>query len=99
MADDIGGLHSLESYGTVVLVAGGIGITHPMSYMQEFVSGFAARSTAVRKVTLVWVVRSLGEYSTIRTKPNQCTDESRPSNVDPTMDDYTPQPPGYSSTQ
>ncbi|KAI9037795.1 ferric reductase family protein [Aspergillus affinis] len=61
-----GGLHSLNSYGTVVLVAGGIGITHPMSYMQEFVSGFAARMTAVRKVTLVWVVRSLDHLTWIQ---------------------------------
>ncbi|KAA8647755.1 NADPH oxidase family protein [Aspergillus tanneri] len=61
-----GGLHSLSSYGTVVLIAGGIGITHPMSYMQAFVNGFAARSTAVRRVCLVWVVRSLDHLSWIQ---------------------------------
>ncbi|KAL2844727.1 ferric reductase like transmembrane component-domain-containing protein [Aspergillus pseudoustus] len=60
-----GGLHSLSSYGTVVLVAGGVGITHPMSYLHEFVEGFAARTTAVRKVSLIWVIRSIDHLSWI----------------------------------
>ncbi|GFF59051.1 putative ferric-chelate reductase [Aspergillus lentulus] len=54
-----GGLHSLASYGTVLLIAGGIGITHPLSYLREFADGFSDRSMAVRRVTLVWVVRHL----------------------------------------
>ncbi|EAW11758.1 ferric reductase family protein [Aspergillus clavatus NRRL 1] len=54
-----GGLHSLASYGTVLLIAGGIGITHPLSYLHEFIDGFSSRSIAVRKVTLVWVVRHI----------------------------------------
>ncbi|KAL2802717.1 ferric reductase like transmembrane component-domain-containing protein [Aspergillus granulosus] len=60
-----GGLHSLSSYGTVLLVAGGIGITHPMSYLHEFVEGFAARTIAVRRVSLIWVIRSLDHLSWI----------------------------------
>ncbi|KAL2817277.1 ferric reductase NAD binding domain-containing protein [Aspergillus cavernicola] len=60
-----GGLHSLTSYGTVILIAGGIGITHPMSYMHEFVEGFAARTIAIRKISLVWVIRSLNHLSWI----------------------------------
>lgn len=59
----IGGLHSLSSYGTILLVAGGIGITHPMSYLHEIMSGFSQKSTAVRKVSLIWVIRSIGEYA------------------------------------
>ncbi|GIC84420.1 ferric reductase family protein [Aspergillus udagawae] len=54
-----GGIHSLASYGTVLLIAGGIGITHPISYLREFADGFSNRSMAVRRVTLVWVVRHL----------------------------------------
>lgn len=57
-----GGLHSLASYGTVLLIAGGIGITHPLSYLREFADGFSNRSMAVRRVTLVWVVRHLGRF-------------------------------------
>ncbi|GKZ34601.1 hypothetical protein AbraIFM66950_004915 [Aspergillus brasiliensis] len=61
-----GGLESLNSYGSVLLVAGGIGITHPMPYLLEIVNAFASRSTAVRRVTLVWVVRSLDHLSWIQ---------------------------------
>ncbi|KAL2856324.1 ferric reductase like transmembrane component-domain-containing protein [Aspergillus pseudodeflectus] len=60
-----GGLHSLSSYGTVLLVAGGIGITHPISYLHEFVEGFSARTIAVRKMSLIWVIRSLDHLSWI----------------------------------
>ncbi|KAI9369885.1 ferric reductase like transmembrane component-domain-containing protein [Aspergillus egyptiacus] len=60
-----GGLYSLASYGTVILIAGGIGITHPMSYMQAFIEGFAAGTLAVRSVLLVWVVRSPAHLSWI----------------------------------
>ncbi|PWY75102.1 ferric-chelate reductase [Aspergillus heteromorphus CBS 117.55] len=59
------GLHPLTSYGSVLLIAGGIGITHPMSYLHEFVNGFASGTMAVRRVTLVWVVRSLDHLSWI----------------------------------
>ncbi|PYI14656.1 hypothetical protein BO99DRAFT_426171 [Aspergillus violaceofuscus CBS 115571] len=60
-----GGLHSLASYGTVLLIAGGIGITHPMSYLHEFVTNITSQTQAVRRVTLVWVVRSLDHLSWI----------------------------------
>ncbi|PYH41643.1 ferric reductase family protein [Aspergillus saccharolyticus JOP 1030-1] len=61
-----GGLHSLASYGTVLLIAGGIGITHPMSYLHEFVNNITSQTQAVRRVTLVWVVRSLDHLSWIQ---------------------------------
>lgn len=59
-ANFIGGIHSLDSYGTLLLIAGGIGITHPMSYLNEAISTFNESKTATRKVHLVWIVRSLG---------------------------------------
>ncbi|GAB1213037.1 hypothetical protein ATERTT37_002186 [Aspergillus terreus] len=61
-----GGLHTLSSYGTVVLIAGGIGITHPLSYMHDFVNGSAERAIAVRRVKLVWAVRSRDHLSWIQ---------------------------------
>ncbi|KAJ5750148.1 hypothetical protein N7533_007176 [Penicillium manginii] len=60
-----GGIHSLASYGTLLLVAGGIGITHPMSYLHEVVTNFASRKTATRKVHLVWMIRSLDHLAWI----------------------------------
>ena len=55
-----GGIHSFDSYGSVVLVAGGIGITHSISYLRELVNGFAKGSVATQHITLLWVVRSIG---------------------------------------
>ena len=51
-----GGHHSLDSYGTVVLFAGGVGITHQVMYLKHLVAGHANRTTATRKVVLIWTV-------------------------------------------
>ncbi|KAF2277187.1 uncharacterized protein EI97DRAFT_449923 [Westerdykella ornata] len=51
-----GGHHSLDSYGTVLLFAGGVGITHQVMYLQHLVKGFEASTTATQKLLLVWTV-------------------------------------------
>ncbi|ETI28578.1 hypothetical protein G647_01028 [Cladophialophora carrionii CBS 160.54] len=51
-----GGEHSLSSYGTVVLFASGVGITHQLGYVKDLVEGYANGTVAARRVTLVWVV-------------------------------------------
>ncbi|CAG8101091.1 unnamed protein product [Penicillium salamii] len=61
-----GGIHSLDSYGTLLLIAGGIGITHPMSYLNQAVSTFTESKTATRKVHLVWIVRNLDHLTWIQ---------------------------------
>ncbi|KAJ5891504.1 uncharacterized protein N7473_007732 [Penicillium subrubescens] len=53
-----GGIHSLDSYGTVVLFAGGVGITHHLLYLRRLVRGQVEGTVAARRITLVWVVRS-----------------------------------------
>ena len=54
-----GSSKSLASYGTVLLFAGGVGITHQLSHMQHLISGWAAGTCATQKLVLVWSVRSL----------------------------------------
>ncbi|KAJ5780717.1 hypothetical protein N7457_005877 [Penicillium paradoxum] len=61
-----GGIHSLASYGTLLLIAGGIGITHPTSYLNEVITTFSQEKTATRKVHLVWIVRSLDHLTWIQ---------------------------------
>ncbi|CAG8935918.1 unnamed protein product [Penicillium salamii] len=61
-----GGIHSLDSYGTLLLIAGGIGITHPMSYLNQAVSTFTESKTATRKVHLVWIVRNLDHLTWVQ---------------------------------
>lgn len=53
-----GGLHSLRSYGTVMIFAGGVGITHQVGYIRDLVTGFGNGTVATRRVTLVWVIQT-----------------------------------------
>jgi predicted ferric reductase len=55
-----GKIDTLGSYGTVVLVAGGVGITHPVPYVKELVAGYANGTVATRRITLVWVIQTPG---------------------------------------
>jgi hypothetical protein len=54
-----GGLENMRSYGTVVLFAGGVGITHQISILHDLVSAFADGTCATRKAVLVWSVREV----------------------------------------
>ncbi len=57
-----GGLHVLQSYGTVMMFAGGVGITHQIPHVRELVAGFANSTVAARRVVLVWIVQSPGMF-------------------------------------
>jgi ferredoxin-NADP reductase len=61
-----GGHDSLDSYGTVVLFAGGVGITHQLSYVKHLIEGNAAGTVATRKIILVWSVRTTETLEWIR---------------------------------
>ncbi|EPS41877.1 hypothetical protein H072_4164 [Dactylellina haptotyla CBS 200.50] len=50
--------HSLASFGTVVLFAGGVGITHQLPNVLELVQGYVDGTVATRKVTLIWVLQN-----------------------------------------
>ena len=51
-----GGHESLRSYGTCILFAAGVGITHQVSQVRMLVAGSAEHSVATRRVVLVWSV-------------------------------------------
>ena len=53
-----GGLESLHSYGTVVLFAGGAGITNQLLHIRTLLEAYPIHCTANRKILLVWSVRS-----------------------------------------
>lgn len=61
-----GGEHPLHSYGTAVLFAGGVGITHQVPHVRDLVAGFANGTVATRKVILVWVIQSPEHLEWIR---------------------------------
>ncbi|KAI9759948.1 MAG: hypothetical protein M4579_001981 [Chaenotheca gracillima] len=47
----------LTSYGTTMLVAGGVGITHMVGYLRSLVAAHADGTTATRRILLVWIMR------------------------------------------
>ncbi|KAI0402582.1 ferric reductase like transmembrane component-domain-containing protein [Xylaria palmicola] len=61
-----GGEHMLDSYGTVMLFAGGVGITHAVPHVRHLVAGFANGAVATRKVVLVWIIQSPEHLEWIR---------------------------------
>lgn len=61
-----GSLHSLDSYGTVMLFAGGVGITHHVPFVRHLVAGFAEGTVATRRLTLVWIIQSPEHLEWIR---------------------------------
>ncbi|KAF1832057.1 hypothetical protein BDW02DRAFT_571465 [Decorospora gaudefroyi] len=54
-----GGRHSFDSYGTVVLFAGGVGITHQLSYVRHLVDAHNSSTAATRQILLVWCITDL----------------------------------------
>ena len=61
-----GSIHSMDSYGTVMLFAGGIGITHHVPFVRHLVHGYAEGTVAARRVTLVWIIQSPEHLEWIR---------------------------------
>ena len=49
---------SMASYGTVMLFASGVGITHQIPYVKELLEGYADGTVSTRRITLVWVIPS-----------------------------------------
>ncbi|KAE8149061.1 ferric-chelate reductase [Aspergillus avenaceus] len=61
-----GNLHSLDSYGTLLLFAGGVGITHCLPFIRHLIQGFNEGTVAARRVTLVWIIQSPEHLEWIR---------------------------------
>lgn len=61
-----GGLHSMSSYGTVMLFAGGVGITQAVPWVRDLVVGYANGTVAARKIVLVWIIQSPEHLEWIR---------------------------------
>lgn len=51
-----GGYESLSSFGTVVLFAGGVGITHCVGYVYDLLKQYNEGTCSTRKILLVWSV-------------------------------------------
>ncbi|KAL9111864.1 MAG: hypothetical protein Q9227_003714 [Pyrenula ochraceoflavens] len=58
--------HPMSSYGTVLLFAAGVGITHQVPYVRSLVAGYANGTVAARRILLVWVIQSPEHLEWIR---------------------------------
>jgi hypothetical protein len=56
----------LHSYGTVILFAAGVGITHSVPHMKDLVQGYGNGTVATRKVVLIWILQSPEHLEWIR---------------------------------
>ena len=61
-----GGHHSLASYGTVLLFAGGVGITHQMPFVRDLIRDSHHGLVGVRRIVLVWSIPSTEALEWIR---------------------------------
>jgi predicted ferric reductase len=61
-----GGHHQMQSYGTVMLFAGGVGITQQVPHVRDLVVGYANGTVAARKLVLVWIIQSPEHLEWIR---------------------------------
>ena len=60
------GVQTHHSYGTVLLFAAGVGITHQVPHIRDLVTGFSTGTVAARKVILVWIIQSPEHLEWIR---------------------------------
>lgn len=61
-----GGHESLSSYGTVILFAGGVGITHGVSYVKYLLTQYAEGTCSCRRILLVWSVPNTESLEWVR---------------------------------
>lgn len=61
-----GGLHNMQSYGTVMMFAGGVGITQSVPHVRDLVIGYSNGTVAARKIVLVWIIQSPEHLEWIR---------------------------------
>ena len=61
-----GGLDSMHSYGTAILFAAGIGITHQIGHVRDLLDKEVAGSVATRRVVLVWSVKNTETLEWVR---------------------------------
>lgn len=60
------GHDSLASYGTVILFAGGAGITHHLVQIRHLIASASACTVATRKIIIVWSVRNVEMLTWVR---------------------------------
>lgn len=66
-----GGHETFASYGTVILFAGGVGITHCVGYVHHLLTQYAQGTCATQKILLVWSVPNTESLEWVRSWMDQ----------------------------
>lgn len=66
-----GGHETFESYGTVILFAGGVGITHCVGYVHHLLTQYGQGTCATQKILLVWSVPNTESLEWVRSWMDQ----------------------------
>lgn len=66
-----GGHETMSSYGTVLLFAGGVGITHCVGYVHHLLLQYQAGVSSTQKILLVWSVPNTEALEWVRTWMDQ----------------------------
>lgn len=61
-----GGHETFASYGTVILFAGGVGITHCVGYVHHLLTQYTQGTCATKKILLVWSVPNTESLEWVR---------------------------------
>jgi hypothetical protein len=56
----------LDHFGTVLLFAAGVGITHQLGFVYHLVRGYAEQTVCAKKVVLVWSIQTLESLAWIQ---------------------------------
>ncbi|KEY75278.1 hypothetical protein S7711_08622 [Stachybotrys chartarum IBT 7711] len=70
---------SLNSYGTVIFFAGGVGITHQLLYIKGLIVGTFEGTVAARKILLIWSIQHFDHFQWVMPwiKQLQALDEEK----------------------
>lgn len=60
------GHETFTSYGTVLLFAGGVGVTHCVGYVQHLLAQYQAGTSSTQKVLLIWSVSNIEALEWVR---------------------------------
>jgi len=61
-----GGHETFESYGTMILFAGGVGITHCVGYAHQLLTQYALGTCATQKILLIWSIPTTESLEWVR---------------------------------
>lgn len=54
--------HDFGAYGTVIMIATGIGIAGHMPYLKDLISGYNSCEVRTRRILLIWQIQNEGDY-------------------------------------